>query len=344
MIKVKFICNDTLAYYRAQLPDQHPQWGECEFIFDHNNDDYDWLVIYDDVPAVIKNGKKVPGKIDLACAPANTILVTMEPSSIKIYGQAFVEQFGHVLTSQESSTLGHRNRVFSQPALRWFFGRGQKNILTLDQLKAADAYSKPKIISSVCSTKQQKHTLHYKRYHFIQYLKKHFPEMDLFGHGVQEMDDKAEALADYKYHIAIENHYAVHHWTEKLSDPYLAYCLPIYYGCPNINDYFPKESYLAIDINNPQGACEIIQHAIQNNEYEKRLPAIRKAREKVLNQYNLFYVLNDIVTQHHTDSVKKENNRELLSRHAARKRYPMRGMRDLFKKAKVQIKNRFLNY
>ncbi|VAW81918.1 hypothetical protein MNBD_GAMMA12-1944 [hydrothermal vent metagenome] len=344
MIKVKFICNDVSEYYRAQLPDQHPRWGECQFIFDDDNNDYDWLVIYDDVPATIENGKKIPGKIDLCCAPAHTILVTMEPSNIKIYGQYFVEQFGHVLTSQEFSALRHPHRVFSQPALRWFFGRGPKNIMTFDQLQTADSYPKSKIMASVCSTKQQKHTLHYKRYHFIQHIKQQFPDMDLFGHGVREMDDKAEALSDYKYHIAIENHYAIHHWTEKLSDPYLAYCLPIYYGCPNIDDYFPKDSYIAIDINDPQGACEIIKKAIQNNEYEKRLPAIRQAREKVLNQYNLFNVLNNIVTQHHTESAQAEKNKELLSRHAARKRYPMRGLRDLLKKAKVQIKNRFLNY
>ncbi len=344
MIKVKFICKDESEYYRAQLPDQVPQWGDCEFIFDDDNNDYDWLVIYDDIPAGIKNGKKIPGILDLHCAPENTILVTMEPSNIKIYGQAFVEQFGYVLTSQESSALKHPHRVFSQPALRWFFGRGKKNIITLNQLQNADSYPKPKTIASVCSTKQQKHTLHYKRYHFIQHIKREIPEMDLFGHGVKEMDDKAEALADYQYHIAIENHYAIHHWTEKLSDPYLAYCLPIYYGCPNINDYFPEDSYIAVDINDPVAACEIIKNAIKNNEYKKRLPAIRKARELVLNQYNLFSVLNDIVCQHHSSSVKAVVPGKLLSRHAARKHYPLRGLKDLLRKTRIQIKNRFLNY
>ena len=343
MIKVKLICKDEPAFYRAQLPDQHPCWGDCEFIFDQGGTEYDWLVVYDDLPSQQVNGVKRPGIIDLHCPPENTILVTMEPSNIKIYGQAFVEQFGHVLTSQESWALKHPGKVFSQPALRWFFGRGRHSIMSYDQLSSADPYPKTKTIAGVCSNKQQKHTLHYKRYHFFQELKQHVPELELFGHGVREMDDKAQALKDYKYHVAVENHYAVHHWTEKLSDPFLAYCLPIYFGCPNINDYFPEDSYIAVDINDPRAAANSVKQAIRNNEYEKRLPAICKARELVLNEYNLFNVLNRIVVQNHSEQSCATNTRCLLSRHAARKRYPLRGLKDLLVKARVQIRNRFIN-
>jgi len=343
MIRVKVIVkgNDT-EYYRPQLPDAAPQWGDCEFIFDYNEENYDWLVVYDDLPSTCSKVKKIPGQVELNCPPKQTLLMTMEPSNIKIYGQVFVEQFGYVLTSQESLALKHPNKIFSQPALRWFFGRGSSNVISYDELDQAEPYVKTKLLSSVCSAKQQKQTLHYKRYHFVQEIKKYLPEMDLFGHDVKEMDDKAESLTDYKYHVAIENHYALHHWTEKLSDAYLAYCLPIYYGCPNIEDYFPRESYILVDIDKPKEAAVIIKKAIENDEYKKRLPFIIEARNRVLKKYNMFAEIAKIISNHVPGNEPMTQNRILLSRHAARRRYPLKGMKDLFIKAKIQIRNRFI--
>ena len=52
-------------------------------------------------------------------------------------------------------------------------------------------------------------------------------------------------------HIAVENHIAPHHWTEKLSDSFLGYCLPFYIGCPNAADYFPEQSFIGLDIEDP---------------------------------------------------------------------------------------------
>jgi len=44
------------------------------------------------------------------------------------------------------------------------------------------------------------------------------PELDTFGPDAQrKLDDKADCLLDYRYHIAIENYVGEHHWTEKLA-------------------------------------------------------------------------------------------------------------------------------
>ncbi|MEZ6050382.1 MAG: hypothetical protein R3C02_03185 [Planctomycetaceae bacterium] len=45
-------------------------------------------------------------------------------------------------------------------------------------------------------------------------------------------------VSDYRYHVAVENHIAEHHWTEKLADAFLGATLPFYFGCPNASDYF----------------------------------------------------------------------------------------------------------
>ena len=78
-------------------------WAEAnglEFIFGPDARNYDWLVVYDDLPRFIGMTEE-----PLACPPENTLLITSEPSGVKVYGRSFVRQFGHVLTSQEPIAL-----------------------------------------------------------------------------------------------------------------------------------------------------------------------------------------------------------------------------------------------
>jgi hypothetical protein len=42
----------------------------------------------------------------------------------------------------------------------------------------------------------------------------------------------------------LENSQSPHYWTEKLTDAYLGWAFPLYVGCPNVGDYFAKESFL----------------------------------------------------------------------------------------------------
>jgi len=80
-------------------------------------------------------------------------------------------------------------------------------------------------------------------------VKDYFGErIDIFGRGINEIEDKWDALDRYKYHIALENSVVEDYWTEKLSDAYLAGCYPIYYGCPNIEKYFDISSLARINI------------------------------------------------------------------------------------------------
>lgn len=304
------------AALRRRFPDRIPVWGRCEFIFDNDSRDYDWLVVYDDLPPV-NNERFTLWEETLACPQANTLLVTVEPSSIKTYGSRFLDQFGHVLTSQEPWAVKHPGVIFSQPALLWFYGRTDERG-SYDQMVKHPPVDKTATISTVCSAKQQTHTLHQARYNFTQSLRKLIPEMEVYGHGVRPITDKAEALDPYRYHVAIENHVCRHHWTEKLSDSFLGYCLPFYYGCPNAEDYFPEDSFIRIDIHQVEESAERIRKAIQDREYERRLPAIREARQRVLNNYGLFPVLSQIIESRH-DSHHLAGG-YILSRHALRRR------------------------
>lgn len=322
MIKIKFLSNSTepksIANWRRQLPDKSPIIGNCEFIFDIHARDYDWLAVYDRFPSV--SGERFSlWSEELACPAANTVFITVEPSSIKYYEPVFLNQFGHVLTGHEKWSIDHPGVIRSQPALRWFYGCGDEKVKTLDQMLAEQPIPKTQLISTVCSTKQQKHTLHQKRYDFTQKLKASIPELDVFGRGVRSMKDKAEAIDPYRYHIAIENHRCDHHWTEKVADVFLGWGLPIYYGCTNLKDYFPEESFVEIDINDLDGSVQTIRRLMDGNEYEKRLPAISRARDLVLNRYNLFAVLADLAEETTQPIHDHCQSATIHSRHALRK-------------------------
>jgi hypothetical protein len=315
-IVVKFVARgnsikaDPLRWLR-QFPNRNPVWSRCRFSFDPDLDKYDWLVAYDDLPT----GKSE----NLACPRQNTLLITSEPSSVKIYGSSFLRQFGTVLTSQEPWVIDHPNAIFSQAGLRWYYGIGKYTVRDHDALSTMAQPDKSQDISTVCSAKQQAHTLHRKRYQFVKWLRERMPEMDVYGHGVCDIDDKADAVDPYKCHIAIENHVCQHHWTEKLADCYLGWSLPIYHGCPNTSDYFPVESFISIDIDKPEEALKKIKKALTAGEYERRLPSIREARRRILEEYNLFAVISRIIEQSEPSVQYTNTSFKLHSRHAFRR-------------------------
>ncbi|HEB97234.1 MAG TPA: glycosyltransferase [Sedimenticola thiotaurini] len=296
-IRVKFLSRTAGEVFVRQFPQGVPLWGGCEFLFDPDAADYDWLVVYDDLPPLAD--ERFSRRVErLACPRHNTLLVTTEPETIKIYGRAYTAQFGHVLTSQRQWALPHPGRIHSQPALHWFYGWGSRRLLGYDEI-AAGRPEKEAEIATVCSEKQQRHTLHHRRYRFVQELKARLPELEIYGHGVRDMDDKAESLDRYRYHVAIENYRGPHHWTEKLADCFLGLSLPFYYGCDNVDDYFPRESLIRIDIADPDGAARVIRRAMADDEYGRRLPALLEARRLVLEEYNLFAVLSREIEARH---------------------------------------------
>ncbi len=102
--RVKVMGPLPARWWMHPFPGNVPQWDGCEFIFDSTCRDYDWLVISNELPS--PDGRRnVPTSEELACPPEHTMLTTTEPSSIKIYGRAYTDQFGCVLTSQEDRGL-----------------------------------------------------------------------------------------------------------------------------------------------------------------------------------------------------------------------------------------------
>ena len=296
-IKVKLVSRNSHANeesdYKIQSPHNEAKWGSCTFTFNPLEKEYDWLVIIDDIPRIMPNGIE-----QLRCPKENTILITTEPTSITRYGRAFAKQFHYLITNQDEKVLPHPNATRSQTGMLWFYGKEYDDIVSVTH------QNKTKKISTICSNKKQGHTLHRLRYDFTKIMEERIPELERFGRGFKWIETKAEALDDYEFHVAIENHYAPHVWTEKLADAFLGFTVPIYFGCPNVYDYFPKESLIQIDIYDVEGSIAKIKEIIATEgEYERRLPAVKEARRRVIEEYNLLAMINHMV----------ENSKEDLS-------------------------------
>lgn len=278
-IKIKIMSKNPMQVFQfTELPQIYPQ---VEFVLDPAAEDFDWLVVYDDLPKT--GNERLPLRTeDVACGKARTALITYEPSSIKYFGRDYTDQFGLILTSHDAAALPHPNRRAMPPVGMWFYG-GSEQVNAQPQVP-----EKPDLLSVFGSKKRQKHSLHLRRFEFLNEAIAELGDLiSVYGNGFHYVEHKAEALDSFKYHLAVENHIGPHHWTEKLSDAFLGYSLPFYVGCPNAAEYFPEEAFIPIDIRDTKKACDTIRAAIADNAFEKRLPAIIEARRRVIEDYNL---------------------------------------------------------
>ena len=86
------------------------------------------------------------------------------------------------------------------------------------------------------------------------------------------------------------------YFTEKVMDALVCESLPLYWGCPNLAEFIPKESYVWLPLDNEVGkAREKIKSVIKNDEWKDRLPYIRKAKRIILEDLNLFPTIERII-------------------------------------------------
>lgn len=87
------------------------------------------------------------------------------------------------------------------------------------------------------------------------------------------------------------------YWTEKLADSYLAGCHPIYYGCPNISDYFEQDSMTKVNIRDYNGTINTIKDIIERDVFSTSREAVLTARNQVLDEYNMFNLIANEVSK-----------------------------------------------
>lgn len=143
---------------------------------------------------------------------------------------------------------------------------------------------------------------HVFRMAFLDNLLDTAPEaFDLYGRGdfegphfCGEIADKWDGLVDYRYSLAIENYSGPHYFSEKLTDALLAWCMPIYWGCTNLEEYLPADSFVRIDIE-ADDAPERVREVVNSNLREQNLDAIAEARRRLLEEYQIWPTVEQVV-------------------------------------------------
>jgi hypothetical protein len=274
-----------------QTPGLSGQWKGHEFFINQPIRDCDAWLVFGGI-----------ARSDWArCPPERTIFMMPEPPTIAEYNEDFIAQFAAIITSQPD--IRHRRVFLQQPCIPWYVGiifdsSGKVGYQkTYDDFRSMASIPKQKLISIVCSNKDSTEG-HRRRLRLTAHLQRSFSgQIDVFGAGFNHVRDKWDAIAPYKYHIAIENSSFPHYWTEKLADSFLGGAFPFYWGCTNLSSYFPSESFQWINRDDPDEVVSVIQDAIRRDTYASSVPSITKSRECILERYNFFPAVVDVISQ-----------------------------------------------
>jgi hypothetical protein len=99
--------------------------------------------------------------------------------------------------------------------------------------------------------------------------------------------NKKDALIDYKYSIAIENSREKNYVTEKFIDCFLCDTIPIYYGCPNINEIYNEENFISLS--------ELSIECLLENLKTSRVFNLKNLKEIYNTKYNIFNIIKNLI-------------------------------------------------
>jgi hypothetical protein len=140
-------------------------------------------------------------------------------------------------------------------------------------------HKKTKLVSMIYSDKNilQGHKLrHIIAKQFIPRIG--YDKIDFFGTGTQNpIQYKSTGCNDYMFQIAVENTQRKDYFADKILDCFITGTIPIYWGCPNIDEYFDKRGILTFS-----NFKEL--NGIMNNLDEKRYKSML---EYVKNNYEI---------------------------------------------------------
>ena len=285
MIKVLLYCNwcdsEQLCKYWNKMSKGNYTWNNIKVVWE---EPCDYYVIINAPP------------ITIFPEPSKTILFQMEP--VMSLNKAM---WGMWSTPDPKKFLfcGTHDKYCNNN--EWWLSK------TYNQL-SSETITKDESLSNTMSTilsHKYSDPGHIKRIDFVKFLDtKDFP-VHVYGDNKfgwknykGSVINKEDGMFQYKYVFNAENYEIPNYYTEKIIDAILSECLIFYWGCPNISNFIDSRAYILLDLINFENSLEIIQTAIQENWWEKRLPYIKIAKKKILNELQFFprleKILNDI--------------------------------------------------
>jgi len=183
----------------------------------------DHLVVYPSSIRFLRRNVGLTCKISLLMAEPHTI-----------HGKYYAllglirKRFTYVISSYESYANKYSNVLTIPVVESWV------------DPKYTESKTKKTKTCSLIASKKRDLIGHRLRHDIASWAKTNQPDIELLGRGYQPFEHKEDGLLPYHYSIVIENCQEKDYFTEKLLDCFLCNTMPIYWGCPNIEDYFKK--------------------------------------------------------------------------------------------------------
>ena len=161
------------------------------------------------------------------------------------------------------------------------------------------------IVSSISSPNNPSWTNHnyQKRHNFVRKLLESDLEFDFYGNGWNLSDhrykgstsNKHETLRNYKYSIAIENVCEDNYVSEKFFDCILNNTVPLYYGCPNVEDFYDPNSFHNIDIEHTSVVDRIKQLTSPSSKFMAE--SVLESKNMYFENSNIFDLIKEVVDE-----------------------------------------------
>lgn len=241
------------------------------FVYNKTDGEYDLTLVQDnDILRVIRGEVKTQGKV---------IADVHEPQYLFNQSEVFDALYNNA--SKFHRIFTHNERLLTLPNAK-FRPSGYEVVLNKNVHKQtypilADnslmkIYPKSKLTSIITSNKAMTEGHRY-RIQCLQRLMAEKCPVDAFGVGIREITGKIEALKDYHFSIAMENGKSKNYFTEKIMDCFLTGTIPIYWGCPNIGDFFDTKGFYIFET--PEELVSIIK-SLTPKDYFDRIELIRE--------------------------------------------------------------------
>jgi len=272
--------------YRNYFPEGQLSYGQVDFT----------LNIDSNIDAVLICNHPTL-KEQVLVAPGNVFHVHQEPGDSLYHGFMYDAVVGKKHSHLKLADItGH-------PCLNWLVNKTYDELTQMDAAYGVVSKDKNKLFSGVISGHNALEG-HYFRLKVLEEIKQKF-EMDLFGKRHNFIPDKWDALYPYQFSLAMENSSQPDYWTEKIMDCYLACTMPVYYGCSNIDKYFPKDSFIQLDVNNLTYSLDSLKEKLTTEFFQSNYDHILEARELCLYKYSTAAGLSNIIETHYNAQPKQ---------------------------------------
>lgn len=136
----------------------------------------------------------------------------------------------------------------------------------------------------------------------LNFIKNSKDKIDLYGRGIKEVESKLDVLHNYAFSLAIENNISKndYYFTEKFIECIITGTIPIYYGCPNIGEFFDLRGILTFNTQ------EELDNILDNLNEEKYNSMLKYANANYNTALKSFVLDNDSLYELHLKNIIKE--------------------------------------